>query len=44
MKCELCSKLGANIAGDMCLCEECLARIVREWHLKQQQVAKLTES
>ena len=41
MKCERCGRTGADISGEVVLCDECLALIVREWKIRREEFGEL---
>ena len=41
MNCERCGKHGADIAGEVVLCELCLSLIVREWKVRHDEFGVL---
>jgi hypothetical protein len=42
MTCERCGLPGAEIAGEVTLCETCLVQILREWKIRHEEFGALT--
>ncbi len=42
MKCERCGRPGADVLGEVVLCEECLCLVLREWRIKHAEFGELT--
>ena len=41
LKCERCGRPGSDVLGEACLCEECLAVVVREWKIRFEEFGQL---
>jgi hypothetical protein len=41
LRCERCGKNGFDVEGEVALCTQCLALILREWLIKHQDFGSL---
>lgn len=41
MKCERCGKPGADVLGEGCFCETCLALLIREWKIRFDEIGEI---